>query len=115
MIDNLLLVFKTNEFFLQLHRSLHTSLSYESSSCFSASEYFDATDGMSDVANSDTSSEASSDNSSCTSDASDAGTDAHPSGNVFWLFVVYLSISIQISFKYAISFQYLIYTHSVNT
>ena len=71
-------------FSLKLHRSLHNSLSYESSSCFSASEYFDATDGLSDVANSDTSSEVSSDNSSCTSDASDAGTDAHPSGkNLF--------------------------------
>ncbi|XP_076060040.1 oxysterol-binding protein-related protein 3-like isoform X3 [Oratosquilla oratoria] len=62
-----------------LHKSLHTSLSYESSSCFSASEYFDAADGFSDAGGSDTSSEASSDNSSFTSEASDAGTDAHPS------------------------------------
>ncbi|XP_037776656.1 oxysterol-binding protein-related protein 6-like [Penaeus monodon] len=62
-----------------LHKSLHTSLSYESSSCFSASEYFDAADAFSDVGGTDTSSEASSDNSSFTSEASDAGTDAHPS------------------------------------
>ncbi|KAK3866954.1 hypothetical protein Pcinc_027540 [Petrolisthes cinctipes] len=64
-----------------LHKSLHTSLSYESSSCFSASEYFDAADALSDDegGGSDTSSEASSDNSSFTSEASDAGTDAHPS------------------------------------
>lgn len=65
---------------LQLHKSLHTSLSYESSSCFSASEYFDAADAFSDAGGTDTSSEASSDNSSFTSEASDAGTDAHPSG-----------------------------------
>lgn len=66
----------------QLHKSLHTSLSYESSSCFSASEYFDAADALSDDegGGTDTSSEASSDNSSFTSEASDAGTDAHPSG-----------------------------------
>ncbi|XP_050730944.1 oxysterol-binding protein-related protein 3-like isoform X4 [Eriocheir sinensis] len=62
-----------------LHKSLHTSLSYESSSCFSASEYFDAADAFSDAGATDTSSEASSDNSSFTSEASDAGTDAHPS------------------------------------
>ncbi|KAG0715942.1 Oxysterol-binding protein-related protein 6 [Chionoecetes opilio] len=62
-----------------LHKSLHTSLSYESSSCFSASEYFDAADAFSDAGGTDTSSEASSDNSSFTSEASDAGTDAHPS------------------------------------
>ncbi|KAK7078739.1 hypothetical protein SK128_020462, partial [Halocaridina rubra] len=62
-----------------LHKSLHTSLSYESSSCFSASEYFDAADAFSDGGGTDTSSEASSDNSSFTSEASDAGTDAHPS------------------------------------
>ncbi|XP_068238712.1 oxysterol-binding protein-related protein 3-like isoform X2 [Palaemon carinicauda] len=62
-----------------LHKSLHTSLSYESSSCFSASEYFDAADAFSDAGGTDTSSEASSDNSSFTSEASEAGTDAHPS------------------------------------
>ncbi|KAB7493895.1 hypothetical protein Anas_04013 [Armadillidium nasatum] len=62
-----------------LHRTLHTSMSYESSSCFSASEYFDAPDGVSDGGATDTSSEVSSDVSSFTSEASDAGTDAHPS------------------------------------
>ncbi|RXG62127.1 Oxysterol-binding protein-related protein 6 [Armadillidium vulgare] len=63
-----------------LHRTLHTSMSYESSSCFSTSEYFDAPDGASDGGATDTSSEVSSDVSSFTSEASDAGTDAHPSG-----------------------------------